>query len=153
MWKKSGLISKIIEKKEMIRNIYCTSETNLHVHTTYIIIISVCCAVQGLRARHLPSVLNETMCIIYAMIISITIFTIMLPMYYSTVATNEKNCYSCYCVILFQFHLASYNIYSYKIYIIYFLPQQNKPAVFRKGMAVYISKTTDKELGKITKYK
>ena len=49
-WKQYDLISIIIDKKEMKRNIYCTSETNLHVHTIYIIIISVCCAIQALRA-------------------------------------------------------------------------------------------------------
>ena len=152
MWKKSDLLSKIIEKKVMIRNIFCTSETNLHVHTTYIIIISVCCAVQGLRARHLPSVLKETMCIIYAMITSITILTIMLPMYYSTAATNEKTAIHAIALSCSNFILLA-TIYSYKIYIIYFLPQQNKPAVFRKDMAVYISKTTDKAMGKRTKDK
>ena len=131
--KLSPKLNVITIKETFVTNITCNSDIHLQLQLAFIFGLSFVCGVQAFRARKLPETFKETKYITFAMFTTDVLISTMFPLYYSQ--TNEYWRTVISLIILLVLNLVHFIImFAYKVWILFFHPEQNTRQSFREIM-------------------
>ena len=115
----------------MVKEPHCSNNDSVLVQYGFVFVVILINAVQGIRARNLPSHYRETMYVIYASFTSSIILVASAAIYLSQSSENARTM-----VLLFTSLVLNIShfllIYAYKVYFLLFKSHLNRPSVFRR---------------------
>ncbi|XP_066914590.1 uncharacterized protein [Clytia hemisphaerica] len=116
---------------DFIREVTCTSNEDIIVHLSFVLILVLANGIQAVRSRKLPSHFKETTHVIYSSFISMVVLAALATIYFLQKRSTTRNIVLAFSVLLLNaIHFGL--IYSYKMYIIMFKPELNTVAVLNK---------------------
>lgn len=126
-------VVKSIDKKSMIRNVYCNTGGHLNLQLLCCVIIMLIVVIQGLRAWRLPSFFNDTKFISLANLLSVWMSACVFPLYYSVTSPVTRIFMQAMLVLCCNVTLLI-AMYGNKIYTVWFRPEKNTSVAFRAKM-------------------
>ena len=145
LFRQTAKLIETLDVRSMTRSISCTTDPQLIFQLGYFIAISLICALLSFRARHLPLYFNETQTIGYATFISSLTILFIYPVYHSRNKEQLKTAIISIALALANLIMISV-MYGYKLFIIYFRPNENSKACFRAQMQDHNKKEVDEQL-------
>lgn len=120
-----------LNHKELSRQFSCSNGEYLLVLFLYLLLITMVCLIQAFRARSLPKNFNETKKIMYCMFVSIIVYIVRFPVWYGQKQKTNLALVDMYVLSLVS-GIQLFSMYSDKVYVVLFKPNQNTVAAFRK---------------------
>ena len=135
-----GLVKKQVayDHIKLTAEYYCSNDSVLLVQYVFILFVIITNAIQGIRARKLPSQYLETNYVIYASFLSGIIIMPAVGMYNSQTSKHAKTVVLLFTGLLLN-HLNFLLIYLYKMYVLLVRGDINRSAVFRKQRQMKIA--------------
>ena len=127
-------ISSYLDEQKLERVHYCDTSFHSNIVIAFIMLIQFACFVQAFRGRHLPSVMNDGMSLVYASFATIVMFSVM---YVIIIFQNpiEKELYQNLTVIMNTL-IIFIALYGQKAVRILAYPHQNTRAYFQESRMI-----------------
>lgn len=133
--------AELINLKKGQREQFCNTGTQLNILIAFSICLHLACLYRAYQCRKLPGYLNEATSMVYASFICTVSLGVMYPIYYFQ--KNPIDSQLVHLVVLSGNNLLTLLfVYSYKIYLIIFRPQQNTKRFLRQLQLQEIQKNT-----------
>ena len=142
MYKTFPRKSEFIHPDDLKRIQFCNTETHFNILIMFTILLHLVCTYRAFQCRKLPGYLNEATSIVFASFIPTLSFCVMFPIAYFQ--KNGVDVSVVHLAVLCGNNLIIIVcIYSYKLYIIIFHPEQNTMQFLRDIRLENIKKSID----------
>ena len=154
------VISFYFNKSRMIKTstesgsymVKCDIFEEFNIQLCFGFLLIVMCLIQAFRARSLPENFNETKFILVAMLISVVLVAIFVPLTRRMERHRSKlitNVIAVSCVNLAQLLI----MYGYKAWIILMCPEKNTASALKKNLQVHAIQGVSKRMNRCVSYK
>ena len=140
---KTPEVIQFVSDNERYREVHCTNDLDVLLQFSFIFFILSINSIQAIRARHLPSNFKETRIIILANLLSCVIVGNVIWSYFFQTSYYWRTVFLFYAVFLLN-GINFIILYSYKIYIIMFLPELNSKKYFNECVMKKIKKQANR---------
>ena len=130
VFKQKNIFSFFQDHANMERVYYCDTSFHTNVVIGFIMMIQFACFVQAFRGRHLPSVMNDGMSLVYASFTSIAMFVVMLVVVRFQ-KPLEKELYQ-YLTLMINNLVIWFMLYGQKAIRMLLYPEQNTKRYFQE---------------------
>ena len=141
--------SNYLDKTEMERVYFCNTSPHNNLVSAFFIVLQFGCFVQAFRGRHLPSVMNDGMCLVYTALTTTIMFTVM----YIIVLFQEPVVKEIYqsLTILVNTLVILLMMYTQKAMRMLFYPKKNTKIYFQKRRLSEMRRNIDDQLNRRSK--
>ena len=123
------IIGSVLDHVTMRRVHFCVTSSNDDVVGGLLITGQLACLVQAFRARNLPSVMNDSMSVLYAVFVSTVTMAISYPIMHFQPRQSDQD-FVRYIVVLLNSFVYVLLLYGKRFVLIVFLPQRNTKSYF-----------------------
>lgn len=125
----------------------CNDTEHLLLQVVYILLLQIICGVQAFRGRNLPSKYNEAKYLAFAMFSSTLLVGVTFPLYMSMTTVTKVQLLLGMVMIVSNFLILTIS-YGFKIFVVWFRPDQNSLNKFRRNRMKSVISLTRKQLDK-----
>ena len=140
----SQLLEISLNKRKLTRNFNCLTKSHFNYQLSFILALSIFCAIQGFRSRNLPQYFSETTRITYSMYITIVIILVRYPLLYSQ--PNDKHNLLNIIIILLLNSTQMFINFSSTVLVVLVHPERNTRRHFQEMMMKHACKQTNIEM-------
>ena len=134
-----------VSDEKKYRERYCNTDTHIVLQFGFVLMLLVFNTIIAVRARHLPANLKETRIIILSNILSVVIVGNVLWLSFLQKSYYWKSVFLFYAIFLLN-GINFVILYTYKLYILLFVPEKNTKAYFNTCINNKIKKQVDDQI-------